>query len=162
MVAGTIHEPSRIIAEESLSVDETSRIDSFCLVNARGGVDLRRQSVIHAGSHVVGDGGLTMGPRAVVTYNCVLVTSTADLGYPASSVVPAAERRSISGRITLESETFVGSGAVLMPGVTVGEGGVVAATAYVDRDVPPWTIRYADGSEAERDRRSERFETPDG
>lgn len=115
------------------------------------------QTCIHAGSHVVGKGGLEMKPRSVVTYNCTLVTSTADLGYPASTMVPDPQRKSISGRIVLERETFVGAGAVLMPGVTLHEGAAVAAGTYVDEDVPEWTIRYPDGSERKRRKISDEF-----
>lgn len=152
MVSGTVHQPTVIVGEADLSVDETSRIDSFCLINATGGVRLREQSVIHAGSHVVGSGGLDMGPRSVITYNCVVVTSTADLGYPASTVVPERERQPIVGDVRLERETFVGAGAVIMPGVTLHEGAVAGAHTYVDEDVPPWTVRYPDGQERPRER----------
>lgn len=157
MPDGTVHQPTTIIEEEELELHETSRIDSFCLINARGGVDIRRQSVIHAGSHVVGDGSLEMGPRAVVTYNCVILTSTADLRYPASTVVPAEERRSVTAEVELERESFVGSSAVVAPGVTIHEGGVVAAHTYVDEDVPPWTVRYPDGTTVEREHDEQHF-----
>jgi len=98
-----------------------------------------------------------MGSRAVVTYNCVVLTSTADLGYPASSVVPVEQRRNITADVRLERETFVGSGSVVMPGVTIAEGGAVAANTYVDEDVPAWSVRYPDGSTDKRPRESERF-----
>lgn len=149
--ADVVFDPTVIIQEEDLSIHRSSRIDSFCLINASGGVELGAESVIHCGSHVVGSGGLSMGDRAVVTYNCTLITSTADLRYPASSVVDRDERRSKSGKITLEDETFVGSGAVLMPGVTLHEGACVGANAYVDQDVPPWTIRLPDGRDVPRE-----------
>ena len=157
MIDGTIHQPTKILNEAQLELAETSRIDSFCLINAEGGIRIKDQSVIHAGTHIVGSGGLEMGPRAVVTYNCVLLTSTADLGYPASSVVPKEQRRDITADIRLEHESFVGSGSVVMPGVTVGEGGVIAANAYVAEDVPPWSIRFPDGSTCKREQLSERF-----
>lgn len=157
MTEGIIHEPTTIIAEENLRVDETSRIDAFCLINAKGGARLREQSVVHAGSHVVGVGEFDMGPRSVVTYNCTILTSTADLRYPASSVVPEEERRAITGDITFERETFVGSGAVVMPGVTLHEGAVVAANTYVDEDVPEWSIRYPDGSTGRRPLKNDSF-----
>jgi acetyltransferase-like isoleucine patch superfamily enzyme len=32
---------------------------------------------------------------------------------------------------------YIGAGALILPGVTVGEGAVVAAGAVVTRDVPP-------------------------
>lgn len=151
MPSGTVHDPTKIINVEELDLAESSRIDTFCLFNATGGAEIRGESVIHAGSHVVGTGPFEMGPRSVVTYNCVLLTSTADLRYPASSVVPIEQRNDQTAPICLERETFVGAGAVVMPGVTLAEGAVVAAQSYVDEDVPPWTIRYPDGATRPRE-----------
>jgi acetyltransferase-like isoleucine patch superfamily enzyme len=37
-------------------------------------------------------------------------------------------------------DAWIGAGAMVMRGVTVGEGGVVAAGAVVTKDVPPFTI----------------------
>lgn len=151
MSPGTIHQPTTIISEENLELHETSRIDSFCLINAQGGVTIEEQSVIHAGSHIVGSDSFQMGSRSAITYNCVMLTSTADLRYPASTAVPKSERQSISGAITLEKEIFVGAGSVIMPGVTLHEGAVVAANSFITEDVPEWTIRYPDGSEQKRE-----------
>ena len=147
---GTIHEPATIVQPENLSLHETSRIDSFCLINCTGGVTIEERSVIHAGSHVVGRGGLRMGPRSVVTYNCVLVTTYPRPERSMSSVVDKSETDEVSGRIDIGTEAFVGSGSVLMPGIELGPGAVVAAGSYVDEDVPPLTIRYPDGSTSPR------------
>lgn len=42
--------------------------------------------------------------------------------------------------ITIEDNVFVGLGATLMPGVTIGRDSVVAAGALVTKDVPPRSI----------------------
>ena len=42
--------------------------------------------------------------------------------------------------ITVEDQAWIGAKAVLLPGVTVGRGAVVAAGAVVTRDVPAGTI----------------------
>ncbi len=148
---GKIHDPTTIISEDELALHETSRIDSFCLINARGGAIIDSESVIHAGTHLVGNGAFEMGPRSVVTYNCVILTTTADLRYPSSSVVPKEHRHNITKKVTFGRETFVGSGSVIMPGVTLGDGACVAANSYVDEDVPEWSIRLPDGSLKDRE-----------
>lgn len=38
------------------------------------------------------------------------------------------------------NDAWIGAGAIVLRGVTVGEGGIVAAGAAVTRDVPPYTI----------------------
>ncbi len=42
--------------------------------------------------------------------------------------------------ITIEDCSWIATGAIILPGVTVGEGAVVAAGAVVTHDVPPWTV----------------------
>lgn len=44
------------------------------------------------------------------------------------------------GPIKLGKRSRVGAKCVIMPGVTIGEGAIVAAGAVVTEDVPPWTI----------------------
>jgi acetyltransferase-like isoleucine patch superfamily enzyme len=42
--------------------------------------------------------------------------------------------------IKIGSHTWIGSGCVIAPGVTIGEYSIVASNSYVDEDVPPFTI----------------------
>jgi maltose O-acetyltransferase len=42
--------------------------------------------------------------------------------------------------LTVESDTWIGANAVVLGGVTIGLGSVVAAGAVVTRDVPPFTV----------------------
>ena len=46
---------------------------------------------------------------------------------------------STSGPV-LEDSVTIGAGAVVLPGVRVGKGSIVAAGAVVTRDVPEWSI----------------------
>ena len=42
--------------------------------------------------------------------------------------------------VHIEKDAWIGTGATILPGVTVGEHAVVAAGAVVTKDVEPWTI----------------------
>ncbi|MEO5705658.1 MAG: acyltransferase [Alteraurantiacibacter sp.] len=44
------------------------------------------------------------------------------------------------GPVTIGDKVWIGFGALILPGVTIGEGAVVAAGAVVTRDVAPHTI----------------------
>jgi acetyltransferase-like isoleucine patch superfamily enzyme len=46
----------------------------------------------------------------------------------------------ISGPVRFGRGCFVGVNATILPGITVGEGSVIAAGAVVTRDVPPWHV----------------------
>lgn len=42
--------------------------------------------------------------------------------------------------VTIEDNVWIGAGAQILPGVTVGQGSVIAAGAIVNRDVPAMTL----------------------
>lgn len=42
--------------------------------------------------------------------------------------------------ITIEDKAWIGAGAIIMPGITIGEGAMVAAGSVVTRDVAPGTV----------------------
>jgi len=43
-------------------------------------------------------------------------------------------------KVTIKRGAWIATDAVILPGVTVGEGAIVAAGAVVSRDVPPYTM----------------------
>jgi acetyltransferase-like isoleucine patch superfamily enzyme len=44
------------------------------------------------------------------------------------------------GKITVRKDAWIGTGAVILPDVEIGEGAVVGANSVVTRNVPPYTI----------------------
>ena len=44
------------------------------------------------------------------------------------------------GEIHLCKNCAIGTGALVMPGVTVGEGAIVGANAMVTKDIPAWSL----------------------
>jgi acetyltransferase-like isoleucine patch superfamily enzyme len=53
---------------------------------------------------------------------------------------PGSNRRGpevLAKPVVIEDGSWIGLGAIILPGVTVGHGSIVAAGAVVDEDVPP-------------------------
>lgn len=44
------------------------------------------------------------------------------------------------GRITLKKGCSTGTGSLIMPGVTIGEGAIIGAGSLVTKDIPAWTV----------------------
>lgn len=44
------------------------------------------------------------------------------------------------GEVVIQDDVWIGDGARILPGVTVGKGAVVGANAVVTRDVAPYTV----------------------
>jgi maltose O-acetyltransferase len=74
---------------------------------------------------------ITIGAHVAIGHEVMILTSTHRMG--------PAERRAgplVTRPVTLESGCWIGARAVILPGVTVGAGSVVAAGAVVTKDVP--------------------------
>jgi acetyltransferase-like isoleucine patch superfamily enzyme len=56
------------------------------------------------------------------------------------------------GDVMIGSRAWIGYRAIILPGVTIGEGAVVAAGAVVSRDVPPYTVVAGNPARAIGDR----------
>jgi acetyltransferase-like isoleucine patch superfamily enzyme len=76
-----------------------------------------------------------IGARVYMGYDVALITADHELG-------EADQRcgRRVYRAILIEDGVWIGSRAVILPGVRVGRGSVVAAGAVVTRDVPPHVL----------------------
>ena len=54
--------------------------------------------------------------------------------------VPMNQQGAYEKQITIEDDVWIGYGAKILAGVTVGKGAVIGAGAVVTRDVPPYSI----------------------
>ena len=82
-------------------------------------------------------GGVTLGNDVIISYGCQILSA-------GHRIPPVGEAIRSSGieiaPVVIEDDVWVCAGAIVLPGVTVGTGSVVAAGAVVNRDVPPFSI----------------------
>lgn len=55
-------------------------------------------------------------------------------------VMPQAHEYPFKGDTTVGHDVWIGYQAIIMPGITIGHGAIVAAKSVVTRDVPPYAI----------------------
>lgn len=80
-------------------------------------------------------GNVTIGDRVSIAARVTLVTSSHPNRSRIRDVAPLR-----SGPVVLQDDAWIGVGATILPGVTVGAGAVVGAHSVVHRDVEPRTI----------------------
>ncbi|MBQ8047196.1 MAG: hypothetical protein IJ196_04645 [Prevotella sp.] len=76
---------------------------------------------------------ITIGRNSTLAYRALLTTS-ANPNAPHNSLATAYPP--MHKEIHIGSNCWIGAGAIILPGVTIGDGVVVAAGAVVNRDVP--------------------------
>lgn len=97
-------------------------------------LDLAERVFVNQGCTFLDYAGIRLGERVMVGPKVTFITS----GHP---VDPAERRLFLTGApIDVAENAWIGAGATILPGVTIGRDAVVAAGAIVADDVPPATL----------------------
>ncbi|WP_438497093.1 sugar O-acetyltransferase [Paenibacillus sp. IHBB 3054] len=78
-------------------------------------------------------GGITIEDHVLIGPKVNLIT----INHPLN---PAQRQSTVCAPILIKRNAWIGIGAMVMPGVTIGENSVVSAGAVVTKDVPPNTV----------------------
>ena len=54
--------------------------------------------------------------------------------------IPTIEQNYYDGDIIIEDDVWIGAGSVILPGVKIGKGSVIASNSVVNKDVEPFSI----------------------
>ena len=115
-----------------VSIGAHSSIHMKCRFYNPGSVSIGCHSVINRQVLLDGRYPLTIGNNVSVSEQVMFLTLEHDPDSPTFA--------NRGAPIVVENRVFVGARVLVLPGVTVGEGSVVAAGAIVTRDVEPYTI----------------------
>ena len=85
--------------------------------------------LVNHGCTFMDRGGITLEDDVVIAPNVNLITTSPLMN-------PAERRTTVSLPVVIKKNAWIGVGATVMPGVTIGENSVVAAAAVVTRDIP--------------------------
>ena len=88
---------------------------------------------INMGCKFQDQGGITIDDGALIGHNVVIAT----INHP---LEPARRGDVVPAPVRIGKGAWIGSNATILPGVTVGDGAIVAAASVVTRDVPAGTI----------------------
>jgi len=111
------------------TVDSTSTLFIPFHTNYGKNISIGKNVFINHGCSFLDLGGITIEDDVMIA-PYVKITSE---NHP----IDIASRNSmIPKRVTIKKGAWIGAGAIILPGVTIGENSVVAAGATVTRDVP--------------------------
>lgn len=115
-----------------VAIGSMTSIHRACRFYRPSGVSIGTSTVINRGVLLDGRSGLRIGNNVSVSEDVKLLTLEHD---PDSATF---EWR--GAPMVIEDFAFIGTSAIVLPGVTIGLGAVIAAGAVVTRDVAPYSI----------------------
>jgi maltose O-acetyltransferase len=100
--------------------------------DSRSGFKMGNHSVVNQRCHFETSGGIEIGENVSISAEVCILTSDHDPQSPTFS-----ERKS---PVLIEDYAFIGMRAIILRGVTIGRGSIVAAGSLVSHSVRPYTI----------------------
>lgn len=132
-----------IFGISNIEIGDNVRIDGYCTLNAIGGY-LKIGSYIHIGAYCfVGAGaGVLLGDFSGLSQGVKIYSKTDD--YSGLSLtnptVPECFTSVFCGEVILGRHVIVGSGSVILPGVSIGDGASIGALALVTKSLDGWGV----------------------
>ncbi|CAN5397825.1 hypothetical protein BH10ACT5_BH10ACT5_18940 [soil metagenome] len=115
-----------------LTIDRTSSLHWRAEFYAPEGITIGRHCTIGDTAFLDGRSGLWIGNSVNFGSHVTIYTRQHDVDSP--------DFTEIGGAVVVGDYAWVSSHAIVLPGVTIGEGAVVAAGAVVSKSVAPYTV----------------------
>lgn len=150
----TVYGGAKLIGVENIEFGSPVLIDDFALIIARDPIVIGNYVHIACYSSITGGERVDIGDFSAVSQGARLLTGTDDFvhGGFGNSTVPTEYRNALRAPISVGRFCIVGANAVVLPGVTIGEGATVGANSVVTRDLEPWGVYIGNRRHRERDR----------
>ncbi len=130
---GGYHEPEEIRAIFSeligKQVDSSFGLFPPFYTDCGKNITVGKNVFINSGCHFQDQGGITIGDGALIGHHVVLATLNHDFSPEKRSTLHPAP-------IVIGENVWIGANATVVPGVTIGNGSIIAAGAVVTKDVP--------------------------
>ncbi len=113
-------------------LNQQTYILMHCSFDAAKGLSIGRDSVINPRCKLDTRGGISIGNKVSISQEVIILTADHDV----TSTDFAGRNR----RVVIEDYVWIGTRAIILPGVVIGRGAVIAAGAVVTKDVEPFAI----------------------
>lgn len=126
-----------------ISVGNSVRIDDFCVLAAgEGGISIGDYVHIAVGSSLIGAGAITMSDFSGISSRVSIYSSSDDYSGATMTnpTVPTQYTGVIHADVFLGRHVIVGSGSVILPGVTLEDGVAIGALSLVNKDCLAFNI----------------------
>jgi acetyltransferase-like isoleucine patch superfamily enzyme len=135
-----LRHPEHVSLGDHVIIKQGARL---CATNPDARIAVGAWTTIGYHTHVFATTEIMIGQDSLIAPFCYLV----DANHGTARHARIRDQKMSSSPISVGNDVWLGAGAVVLPGVTIGDGAVVAAGSVVAHDVPPYAL--ARGNPAE-------------
>ncbi len=127
----------RVVLGDGCEVKRDVRVGRQYGVTGPAELRIGPETEVLSGCRIDCSGSVTIGRASHVGRDCQIVTHAHDTARRDTSVLRSAITTS---PVTIGDDVMIYSDVVILPGVTIGDGAVVAVRSVVTGDVEPYTV----------------------
>lgn len=138
-----ISDKASIYGAQRIKIGNNVRIDDFCVLSSgEGGIEIGDFIHIAVFSSLIGAGKITLSDFVNISSRVSIYSSNDDYSgqYMTNPIVPAEYTNVTHADVKLGKHVIIGSGCVVLPGVTLHEGAAVGALSLVTKDCDEFGI----------------------
>ncbi len=124
-------------------IDKTCSLHMGCFFTG-GKIEVGRETIVNRRCFFDGRLGLKIGENCSISPEVTMLSMGHDPQDPGFAVS--------GGLTTIGDYVWIGTRAIILPGVTIGEGAVIGAGSIVTRDIAPWKIAVGNPAKEIKDR----------
>ncbi len=103
----------------------------------RGKIDIGDYTYIGPNCVLFGEGEIEIGSYCMIAPGTVITSQQHTF---TRCDIPMRKQPSEHAKIVIEDDVWIGSNAVILPGIRIGQGSVIGAGAVVTKDIPPYSV----------------------
>jgi dTDP-4-amino-4,6-dideoxy-D-glucose acyltransferase len=136
-----IYPLAKITLPERVELGDNCRIGDFSFIYAGKGVKIGKYTDFQPHGTIWGGGLTIIGDRVSTGPATVFLSATYshEKGLKMVDGLGEGTAKAIGGTLVIGDDVYIGAKSVIMP-VTVGEGAIVGACSFVNKDLEPWGI----------------------
>ncbi|MBI4930552.1 MAG: acyltransferase [Bacteroidetes bacterium] len=136
-----INPMAKIVRPQVVDLGSHCRIGDFVFIFAGEGVKIGEHTDVQPHTIFWGGGLTIIGSRVSTGPGTVFLSATYSHAKGLKMVDGLGEgsAKAIGGKCIIGDDVYIGARSVIMP-VTIGEGAVIGAGSFVNKDVEPWAI----------------------
>ena len=133
---------AKIANAHVVELGDHTRVRDFVFIWGGQGVKIGKHCDVQPHVVVWGGGVLEMHDRISVGPGSVILTAvySHEEGLKMVDGLGEGSAKALYGKVTVHSDVYIGANCTLMPNITVGEGAVLGAGSFVNKDCEPWGI----------------------
>lgn len=123
--------------EKMRSVGKNVIISHQVKIDAPESISIGNNTAILNKCVIAGQGGLTIGNDVMVGFESIILTYTHRFD---NLEVPIRKQGFTAEPVVIGNDVWIGARVVILQGVTIGDGAIIAAGSVVTKNVPPYAI----------------------